>query len=401
MIDEPISTEEETTISPVLAEYISLLERYYKKEEPQNEALADSLDILWDKLSTEEKNIASNLEIELDAGDAENNIENALVPQVKIYVCQNCGTPTNEPRLQCSVCYVCFSIAERAPQPTIPVPANFILGERSVEPKRKRKPVEPSRPVPLTSLSNENLDRVRFPSGIDSLLGNGAVRGSSIIIHGEPGIGKSTVILQTAGELAKRGEKCLYVSAEESAYQVAERARRVNASQAKLFIVFEHILMRVIAAIERVRPTLVIIDSINRLVPTDFDRPGGMVEINRCSHDLVRAAAKNNAVLIFVAHVTKGGDLSGPEQFNHLVDTVIEFRGDPASPDRIMQCSKNRFCATTMAAHYMMGQNGLMLVEVGDSSDEIYQQKPKKKGRFLWRLESVVKPKRTQIFCII
>lgn len=243
---------------------------------------------------------------------------------------------------------------------------------------QKKKPKEPTKPISITKLDNVNITRMVFPEGIDKILGAdepGAVKGSSIIIYGEPGIGKSTLVLSFVGEVAKNGEKCLYISAEESCFQVAARARRIGAMQSKLMIVSSSIVSNIERHIRSTKAKLVIIDSVNRIIPKENDAAGGMVEIIHSSTKLAEICQKLGVVIIFIAHVTKDSILSGPKQFEHLVDVVIACEGKPRSDKRRLWSSKNRFGSTNLSASYEMGNEGMTFIgyEDEESSKLFYE----------------------------
>lgn len=297
------------------------------------------------------------------------------------YVCRICGLVEAAPLIRCCACNTIGSFAEKTVS-NVPHSNGIVVSSPTILIDHKRKrPTEPARPTPITKLSHGRLDRVAFPSGFDEVLGGGAVRGSSVIVTGEPGIGKSTLLLQALGFLAKHGEKPLYVSGEESSYQVADRARRVGASVESLKIVSAKFLAPIVSAIENSRCRVALIDSVNVIVPSEHDRPGGVIEIKQCASVLAEVAAKRGIVLLFVAHVTKDGELSGPKAFEHLVDVVLTFEGRKREKKRTLAQEKNRYGATDVSAIYEMADIGLLLKEVENGCSQDGKEANRSNGR--------------------
>ena len=170
------------------------------------------------------------------------------------------------------------------------------------------------------------------PTGIEELdcvLGGGLVAGSVTLIGGEPGIGKSTLLTELAALWAIAGERVLYVSAEESTQQVRARAERLGALSANLFLLAETILPHIIAALDDVKPALLIVDSIQTVVDPDLGTaPGTVVQVRECAYRLVREAKERDLPVVLVGHVTKDGTLAGPRVLEHVVDTVLSFEGE-------------------------------------------------------------------------
>jgi len=297
------------------------------------------------------------------------------------YVCRLCGLIEGSHQTRCYSCGCIGSFIEKTESIVTPLGLVSDKPKILIDHKRRKRPSEPTRPTPITKLSHGRLDRVSFPSGFDEVLGGGAVRGSSIIVTGEPGIGKSTLLLQALGFMAEKGEKPLYVSGEESAYQVADRARRVGASVQSLKIVTAKFLSPIVSAIEASRCRVALIDSVNVIVPSEHDRPGGVIEIKQCASVLAEVAAKRGIVLLFVAHVTKDGELSGPKAFEHLVDVVLTFEGRKREKKRTLAQEKNRYGATDVSAIYEMANSGLLLKEVENGCSEDGKEANRSNGR--------------------
>ena len=198
------------------------------------------------------------------------------------------------------------------------------------------------------------------PTGIaelDRVLGGGLVPGSVTLLGGEPGIGKSTILLQL---LAQWPTRTLYVSAEESAQQVRLRAERLQAVQPHLWLVPETSLPHIIAAIDQVQPTLVVVDSIQSIADPDVpSAPGSVVQVRGCAHRLVGEAKRRGVPVVLVGHVTKEGGLAGPRVLEHVVDTVLSFEGDRHHSLRLLRAVKHRFGPTNELGVFEMAGHGL------------------------------------------
>ncbi len=227
-------------------------------------------------------------------------------------------------------------------------------------------------PLAEVTLSPE----MRFTTGIgefDSVLGGGLVRGSVVLIGGEPGIGKSTLLLQVAGRLGSRGVPVLYVCGEESVQQVRSRADRVGAS-AGITLLPEVDAAAIEATILAERPQVVIVDSIQTLYDPGLDGvPGSVGQVRATAARLVRLAKTNDVTLIVVGHVTKDGTIAGPRVLEHVVDTVLYFEGDSDHAFRIVRAAKNRFGSVSDIGIFEMTEDGL--AEVGQPSGALLAQR--------------------------
>lgn len=210
----------------------------------------------------------------------------------------------------------------------------------------------------------------RTPTGIEELdrvLGGGLTAGSTTLLGGEPGIGKSTLLLQALGRLAARGRRCLLVGAEESPEQVRGRAERLGALHPDLWLVGESSLPHVVAHAQRLRPDVLAVDSVQTLLDPDLPgTPGSVAQVRECASRLTRLAREQSTATILVGHVTKDGSLAGPRQLEHLVDTVCSFEGDRFHGLRFLRARKHRFGSTREVGIFEMTEAGL--VPVPDAS---------------------------------
>lgn len=229
----------------------------------------------------------------------------------------------------------------------------------------------------LTEFSSEvvTLDKVdladekRADSGIaelDRLLGGGVVPGQMILLAGAPGIGKSTLMLQAAAKLAKHG-KVLYASGEESLKQVSARAKRLSVASDDLYLVSENDLTKIVAAVAKHKPAVLVLDSIQTAFhPELASSPGSVAQVRECAAELLRLAKKNETVVFVLGHVTKDGTLAGPKVLEHIVDTVLYFDTERHDLLRVLRAQKNRFGPTDEVGLFEMGEAGLK--EVRDAA---------------------------------
>ena len=263
-----------------------------------------------------------------------------------IYRCTDCGADAPQWAGQCSGCQAWNTLVEELDGPAV--------GRVSV--------LTPATvPVPIG-----DVDPTEFaprPTGIgelDRVLGGGLVPGSVTLLGGEPGIGKSTVLLQAAAEVAASGRTVLYLSGEESPQQIRLRAERLGALHPLLYLASEVALPQVVGAIEHVQPELVVVDSVQTLVDPDLaSAPGSVAQVRECSHRLVREAKERGCAVVLVGHVTKEGGLAGPRVLEHVVDTVLAFEGDRHHALRLLRVVKHRFGSTQELGLFEMTDKGL------------------------------------------
>ncbi len=258
------------------------------------------------------------------------------------HVCTSCDTPHPKWAGQCSACGEWNSLVEEVETAAAP-------------------PVAPSsRPGPVRIADVGQSEGTPRPTGIDELdrvLGGGLVPGSVTLLGGEPGIGKSTLLLQLAA--AQRGA-ALYVSAEESAHQVRLRAERLGALAPDLWLHAETSLPHIVDAIADTRPELVVVDSIQTVAdPATGSLPGSVGQVRGCANRFVAVAKERGVSVVLVGHVTKEGSLAGPRVLEHLVDTVLQFEGDRHHALRLLRASKHRFGPTNELGLFEMAEAGL------------------------------------------
>jgi DNA repair protein RadA/Sms len=219
----------------------------------------------------------------------------------------------------------------------------------------------PAEPVSLAEVPSSAESRVSTGSPeFDRVLGGGIVAASAVLVGGDPGIGKSTLLLQVAERLARAGGTVLYVSAEESVRQTKLRAERLGASAPSLLLLAENDLDSIRATAVKVVPALLIVDSIQTIGRGDIaSAPGSVAQVRECAAALVRLAKEQNIATFIVGHVTKEGALAGPRVMEHLVDTVLAFEGDRHHAYRILRATKNRFGSTNEIGVFEMTGEGL------------------------------------------
>lgn len=261
------------------------------------------------------------------------------------YVCQDCGYVAPKWLGRCPACGLWGTLVEE-----------YHGGWLA----RRGEAAAGSQPRPLLEISAAAEER--HPTGIgelDRVLGGGLVPGSLVLLGGEPGVGKSTLLLQAASAIARRGP-VLYVSAEESLGQVRLRAGRLQAKAASLYVVAEANVEIIKAHVQAVRPQLVIIDSIQTVyLPALTAAPGSVAQVRECAGEFLRLAKDEQIAFLLVGHVTKDGYLAGPKVLEHLVDTVLYLEGERYSSLRLLRANKNRFGSTSEVGVFQMGETGL------------------------------------------
>ncbi len=249
--------------------------------------------------------------------------------------------------------------------------------ERAVARTPHRGALPVSRPRPLREVTLETASRLTTGLGeLDRVLGGGVVPGSLVLIGGDPGIGKSTLLLQVAGALTRVAAPVLYVTAEESTAQVRLRAERLGAAADGLLLWAENDLTAVDAALDDVKPGALVVDSIQTVyLPTLESAPGSVAQVRECGARLMTIAKGRGLATFIVGHVTKDGAIAGPRVLEHLVDTVLYFEGEAHHAYRVLRAVKNRFGSTNEIGVFQMGERGL--VEVKNPSGFFLAERPR------------------------
>ena len=266
------------------------------------------------------------------------------------FVCRECGASHHQWAGQCLDCKEWNTLEE------------IVISQATSSKPESLKDLPASKVQNLTEIKAQNKDRLSTGlSELDRTLGGGLVDGSVVLIGGDPGIGKSTLILQALAKL-NSDNTTLYVSGEESAEQVSERAIRLGIKEDILFIGETH-LEKIIKLSKDVKPKVIVIDSIQTMV-TDLSAsaPGSVTQVRDCAAQLTQFAKQTNTILLMIGHVTKGGALAGPRILEHMVDAVLYFEGDAGGRYRIIRAVKNRFGAVNEISVFAMSEKGLQQV---------------------------------------
>ncbi len=271
-----------------------------------------------------------------------------------VFVCQECGSESSKWVGQCPVCHAWNTMVE---EKVIDIDTD----------DKRRRASSTSKPEKLSSVVSG--ETARIDTGINELnrvLGGGLVPGSLTLISGEPGIGKSTIILQAAQNIASHVGKVLYVSGEESEEQIKMRADRIcgGSISDNLFILAETNIENISEVCKALDPAFLIIDSIQTMYSVDIDSaPGSVSQVRLCGNELMKIGKTKNIPVFIVAHVTKSGELAGPRIVEHMVDCVLSFTGDRSHEMRILRAQKNRFGTTSEIGAFEMAEEGLIEIE--------------------------------------
>jgi len=270
-------------------------------------------------------------------------------PPAPAFVCTACGASHRKWIGRCEACGAWNTIVEETP---------LSAGPKALGGKGKS--------IPLTDLATTEAPTPRASSGIDELdrvLGGGLVAASAILVGGDPGIGKSTLLLQAAASFARRGTSVMYISGEEASAQVRMRAQRLGLTDAKVALGAETNLRDILTTLDTHRPDLCVIDSIQTMwLDTLEAAPGSVSQVRAAAHELVTFAKKRGVSVILVGHVTKDGQIAGPRVVEHMVDTVLYFEGERGHQFRILRAVKNRFGPADEIGVFEMTGDGLQQV---------------------------------------
>lgn len=278
------------------------------------------------------------------------------------FFCQNCGHQSLKWAGKCPSCGQWNTLVEEE--------------IREAGPGARQELSFNEKPLPIDTITSD--ERERLKSGIeevDRVLGGGIVRGSAVLVGGDPGIGKSTLLLQVMQHLAARGLRVLYVSGEESARQIKMRGERIGATSGNILILVEVDLENIIKYIRETKPAAVVVDSVQTVYSALLSSaPGSVGQVREASERLIIFAKKSGIPVFLVGHVTKDGSIAGPKVLEHMVDTVLYFEGDSGHSYRMIRGMKNRFGPTNEVGVFEMRDRGL--VEVLNPSEYFLAERP-------------------------
>ena len=278
-----------------------------------------------------------------------------------VWFCSECGADSPKWEGRCPACGAWNTMVEEKVRPVSRASAKVPLGKTPRSVPRKVSEIETAR-EPRIHLPSEELNRV---------LGGGLVPGSMVLIGGEPGIGKSTLVLQNI--LSIKSRRILYVSGEESATQIKLRADRIGRMSDNCYVVTETSLENIFSHIETIQPELLIVDSIQTIASDTIESSAGSVsQVRECAASLLRYAKESGVPVLLIGHINKEGSLAGPKVLEHIVDAVLQFEGDRQYMYRILRATKNRFGNTSELGIYEMCQRGLR--EVANPSEMLLSQ---------------------------
>jgi len=281
-----------------------------------------------------------------------------------VYVCSSCGYETARWLGRCPDCGSWNTLTEQLQAAAV-----------TVEKKLKRAPGNDAEALRIDQIPDEAV--LRRPSGIDELdrvLGGGIVEGSFVLVGGDPGIGKSTLLTQVCANLSNAGVSVLYVSGEESARQIKLRANRLDASASGFYVLSENDLNTVEKRMEQISPSVMIIDSIQTMyLPELASAPGSVSQVRECASRLMRLAKVSGCSVFLVGHVTKDGSIAGPRVLEHMVDAVLYFEGDRQHQYRLLRAVKNRFGSVNELGMFEMTSEGMK--EVTNASEALLSER--------------------------
>ncbi|UCC12079.1 MAG: DNA repair protein RadA, partial [candidate division WOR-3 bacterium] len=264
------------------------------------------------------------------------------------FVCQTCGASSPKWYGRCPSCHEYDTMVEEVVTTT-----------------DRRQHKDTAKPLPLVEVPYQKDERLSVGiAELDRVLGGGLVRGSLILIGGDPGIGKSTLLLQVSNIIARADKKVLYVNGEESAYQVRVRAERLGITGQGIDILSTTELDTILECAKEKKPDFMVIDSIQTIYKARLaSAPGSVGQVRECGGDLMRFAKQHGVTTAIIGHVTKFGVIAGPKTLEHMVDTVLYFEGEKHQQYRIIRTVKNRFGSTNEIGVFEMTQTGLLEVE--------------------------------------
>lgn len=280
-----------------------------------------------------------------------------------MYVCGECGYTTPKWLGKCPDCGKWNTFAEEVQQPEVE------------EKKLKRAPGRGGMALPIGEIPDEAAARMSSGIGeLDRVLGGGVVEGSMVLVGGDPGIGKSTLLTQLSANLSARGDKVLYVSGEESMRQIKLRATRLGADGSGFYVLAENDVSIIEKRMLAIQPRAMVIDSIQTMYRTDISSaPGSVSQVRECAAHIMRLAKMNDCAVFLVGHVTKEGAIAGPRVLEHMVDAVLYFEGDRSSQYRLLRAVKNRFGSVNELGMFEMTGEGMR--EVTNASETLLSER--------------------------
>lgn len=280
-----------------------------------------------------------------------------------MYVCGECGYTTPRWLGKCPDCGKWNTFAEEVQQPEVE------------EKKLKRAPGRGGMALPIGEIPDEAAARMSSGIGeLDRVLGGGVVEGSMVLVGGDPGIGKSTLLTQLSANLSARGDKVLYVSGEESMRQIKLRATRLGADGSGFYVLAENDVSIIEERMLAIQPRAMVIDSIQTMYRTDISSaPGSVSQVRECAAHIMRLAKMNDCAVFLVGHVTKEGAIAGPRVLEHMVDAVLYFEGDRSSQYRLLRAVKNRFGSVNELGMFEMTGEGMR--EVTNASETLLSER--------------------------
>lgn len=281
-----------------------------------------------------------------------------------VYICSECGYETPRWLGKCPDCGSWNTLTEQIKADT-----------SVVEKKLKRAPGSDAEALRIDQIPDNALSRCSSGVGeLDRVLGGGIVEGSLVLVGGDPGIGKSTLLTQVCANLSREGTTVLYVSGEESARQIKMRANRLEASASGFYVLSENDLNTVEKRMEELSPGVVVVDSIQTMyLPEMASAPGSVSQVRECASRLMRLAKQSNCSVFLVGHVTKEGAIAGPRILEHMVDAVLYFEGDRQHQYRLLRAVKNRFGSVNELGMFEMTNEGMM--EVQNASEALLSER--------------------------
>lgn len=290
-----------------------------------------------------------------------------MAKEKTVFFCKECGCESSKWVGQCPACHEWNTMVE--------APANGKRGRTSLSGGRRSVPMA-AKPTKMNEIETQK--ECRRPTGmkeLDRVLGGGIVPGSLILVGGDPGIGKSTLLLQMCRLVSAEGTKVLYVSGEESARQIKLRAERIGKFTDDLYLFSETCIGTILQAVDEVKPEVLIVDSIQTVFEESVDAaPGSVSQVREITSILLQLAKSQNITIFIVGHVTKEGNVAGPRMLEHMVDTVLYFEGERNASYRILRGVKNRFGSTNEIGVFEMQEKGLE--EVKNPSEYLLSGRP-------------------------